>query len=442
MEKSQNILMKYKWIIALILTTCYSIQYMDRLAMGYVSTEMIADMNMSAVQFGQGMFWMLVFYGPMQGVVGAWCDRFGAKRVLLVSIVGWSILTFWLSMIQSYDTWFWRQIIFGLVCATEYVPSARIIARWFSKRQRAQASSVLSYAWILTPAWAPILVTNLVILFGSWRPFFVYAALFGLVPFLLILFFVHDRPEKKKNLNDEELLDCYEDELKEGVYTREEILSRSISEHKIAAQSVPLMALFKTKGWFNLCVAFIAQQALFWSTVTWIPKYLRDSFGFDIKSMGLWVALYFAAGVLGSFTGSRFSDRVLKGNRKPVIVFSFLATIPLLLGIAFMNQNTSPSVLMGFFIACGFIANCSWGPWISWPAEIFNTEVYAKALGIINALAYFFGAAGIQIVMPLLVVTTPGGGVSYLYSWIAVATIALAGGILVLFTKTDKTSKI
>ena len=126
-------------------------------------------------------------------------------------------------------------------------------------------------------------------------------------------------------------------------------------------------------------MAFIAQQALFWSTVSWIPKYLRDSFGFNLKSMGWWVALYFAAGVLGSFSGSRFSDRVLKGNRKPVIVFSFLATIPLLLGLAFMSRATNPMVLMAFFVACGFIANCSWGPWMSWPAEIFNSQPYTCA---------------------------------------------------------------
>ena len=61
---------QYGWVIALILTICYSVQYMDRLAMGYMANEMIHDLNMTAVQFGQGLFLMLVVYGPMQGVVG------------------------------------------------------------------------------------------------------------------------------------------------------------------------------------------------------------------------------------------------------------------------------------------------------------------------------------------------------------------------------------
>ena len=51
--------------------------------------------------------------------------------------------------------------------------------------------------------------------------------------------------QKKKDISDEELLGCYEDELKAGIYTREENLSRKISEQKIVAQQVPMSALYQ-----------------------------------------------------------------------------------------------------------------------------------------------------------------------------------------------------
>ena len=75
-----------------------------------------------------------------------------------------------------------------------------------------------------------------------------------------------------------------------------------------------------------------------------------------------------------------------------------------------------------------------WGTWNSWPAEIFNIEVYPKALGLITAMAYFFGAAGAPLVMSRLVVQT-ADGVSYFYSWIFIAVLAIIGSLLVLTVK-------
>jgi sugar phosphate permease len=60
--------------------------------------------------------------------------------------------------------------------------------------------------------------------------------------------------------------------------------------------------------------------------------------------------------------------------------------------------------------------------------------VHAKALGIINAIGYFIGAAGAPLVMSRLINKT-AEGVSYTNAWIFIAALAVIGFLLVITTK-------
>ncbi len=111
-----------------------------------------------------------------------------------------------------------------------------------------------------------------------------------------------------------------------------------------------------------------------------------------------------------------------------------------LIAFATFERGTSETVLLLTLTVCGFIANSGWGAWNSWPAEIFNVEVYPKALGLITAMAYFFGAAGAPLVMSRLVVQT-ATGVTYAYAWIFIAVLAIIGSVLT-FTIREKTTEM
>ena len=278
---------KYRYWVATVLTVCYSVQYFDRISMGVVASPMMKELGMTYADYGNGTFLMLAFYGPMQAVVGAITDKFGAKRVLLFSIVAWSLATWWMAHVSSIHEWYLRQIVFGILCATEFVPSSRILVRWFAKRQRAQAQAALSYAWILTPAYVPVVVAPLMTAFGSWRPIFTIAALIGIAPILCIMAWVTDRPEQKKSLSPDEISESYEDEIASGVYTLDEVKKGNISQAKIAAQRISTKKIMSYPGWIQICIAYIVVQALAWAAFSWIPLYLKETFDFNLNAMGV-----------------------------------------------------------------------------------------------------------------------------------------------------------
>ena len=85
----------YRWIIAIVLFVAYSIQYLDRVKSNVLLPSIANDIGLTTADIGTGAFLMLLFYGPAQYVSGLLTDRFGAKRILIFSIVAWSVMTAW-----------------------------------------------------------------------------------------------------------------------------------------------------------------------------------------------------------------------------------------------------------------------------------------------------------------------------------------------------------
>jgi sugar phosphate permease len=428
----------YRWIVAFILFFAYSIQYLDRVKSTVLSPALMKDIGLTTSDIGTGAFLMMIFYGPSQLISGVLTDKFGAKKILVFSIVAWSVMTAWMGLIKTPTEYFLRMALFGLLIGTEYVPSARILMRWFPKEGRAKAQALLSWAWILTPAWASILATQLAVYLGGWRPVFFLTAAMGVVPLILIAISVFDRPEQYKHITQEELEYSYHDELLEGTLQKGDFQN---SQAKILAQkSFRFLDLFKHRSYVAVIVVDVVMQIAFWGTLVWIPLYLSDTFGFKLAKMGMWSALYFAAGAIGSFASSYFSDRLFRNNRKVMILVCFIGLIPLILMLASL-KTADPLLLAVALCGMGFFANMAWGPFLAVPAEIFTPEVYGKAMGFVNGVGYFVAAFAAKI-FGMLVVVQANGSKDYKMGWVFIALCALAGIVAALFIKTTAPAAI
>jgi sugar phosphate permease len=422
----------YRWIVAFVLFFCYSIQYLDRVKSTVLSPSIMKDVGLTTSDIGTGAFLMMIFYGPAQLVSGFLTDKFGAKRILVFSIVAWSFMTAWMALIRTPTEYFIRMALFGLLIGTEYVPSARILMRWFPKEGRAQAQAMLSWAWILTPAWASIVATQMAVYFGGWRPVFIVTASVGIVPLLLILFFTFDRPEQYKHITQAELEYSYRDELEDGTLKKDDFQN---SQARIMAQKpFRFSDLFKHRSYVAVIIVDVVMQITLWGTLVWIPLYLSDTFHFKLATMGMWSALYFASGAVGSFSSSYLSDKLFRDNRKVMILVCFIGLIPWVLLLSSL-KTANPVLLAISLCGMGFFANMAWGPFLAVPAEIFTPEVYGKAMGLVNGIGYFVAAFAAKI-FGMLVVVHAGGSKDYKMGWIFIAICALAGIVAALFIKT------
>jgi sugar phosphate permease len=412
----------YRWLIALVLLFAYSVQYLDRVITAVLTPLFAGDIGLSTADIGTGAFLMMICYAPAQLISGSLTDRFGAKRLLLFSVVAWSTMAGWMALVRSPREYFLRMALFGLLIGTEFVPSARVLMRWFNKESRARAQALLSLAWIVTPAWASILATQLAEYLGDWRPVFLIAAVAGIVPLVLIKLFVFDRPEQYRHITQEELEYSYREELEAGILKGDDFTDaqQQILLHK----RFTYLDLFTTRSYLAVIVVFIVIQISFWATLFWIPPFLSDTFSFKLDTMGYWNALYFGAAAAGSLASSYLSDKVFKSNRRIMIVICFAGLTPFLLLLASL-RTAAPGQLALALCGMGFFANMAWGPVLALPAEIFTPEAYGRAIGFVNACGYVAAAFASKLFGTLVVVGE--GGKDYTWGWILLASCALMG---------------
>lgn len=429
-EAARSPVYRFRYLLAAILTICYSIQYLDRVKTNVLMPFISQDLGMSNIQIGIGAALMLIFYGPAQLVTGWICDRIGSKRVMIFSIISWSSLTYWQGEMRSVDEWYFRMALFGIMIGTEFIPSTRLIVRYFPPLQRARGQSVLSWSWIVTPAWAPLLATFMYTALGNnWRDVFHLLAFVGVVPLILTLVFVHDKPEKNGFVSNEEALESYSPEIEQGIILREDVIRREtvIISRQTRALDVPFSIILKTPGYIPLVFVYIACQLAYWGVMTWSAVYLTKVHGFAVMKMGLWASMYFVGGMLGAFLAGDISDRVLKGRRKPMIVACFTFMIPFIIVLASLQRGVSPFVLLVTLTGAGFFSNMAWGPAISLPADMFPVESYGKAMGFVNCFAYIAAAASPYIMGWLITENPVTKAPSYFWAWIWVACTALIG---------------
>jgi len=421
----------YRWILAVVLFVAYSIQYLDRVKTSVLNPSIAQDIGLTTSDIGTGAFLMLLFYGPSQLLSGWLTDRFGAKRILVFSVVAWSVMTAWMGLIASREQYMLRMALFGALVGTEYVPSARILVRWFNKSGRARAQSLLSWAWIITPAWASVFATQFADMAGSWRMVFFVTAAMGVVPLALVVFLVFERPEHHPRITEAELEYAYRDEVARGVL-RAGAYGDSQAEI-LRNEPISFLDFFRNPSYFAVIVVNITLVMTLYAVLNWIPFYLSDTFHFKLKDMGWWSSLYFVAGAIGSFTSAALSDTVFDGNRRIMLLASFLCLAPFIFLLAIID-GASPYLLALALFGMGFFANMGWGPLTSVPAEIFSPEVYGRAMGFVNGASFLVTAFTAKIFASL--VTESPAGRDYSHGWIFVGLCVVVGAVAAGFIRT------
>ena len=421
---------RYRYLILAVITLCYMIQYVDRVKTNTLMPFISKDIGMAAVQIGLGSALMMLFYGPSQWFTGWLCDKIGSKKVLVFSIIAWSVLTGWMAEMRSITEWYVRMALFGILIGTEFVPSARLLVRWFPPKQRAMAQSVLSWAWIITPAWAPLLATAMYTALGNnWRMVFVILAIAGIIPLVLMLSLIFDRPEKCRFVSKEEIKEAYSEELERGLITEKDIDEENFGqiEQKAKSGNISFKQILSTKGFFPMVIVIIIAQQMLWGVLTWSAQYLSQVHAFSVMKMGAWACVYFIGGALGSFLSSYISDRFLGGRRKPMIFLCFACAIPFVIILATIQKGVSPYLLLLTLTGAGFFSNMVWGPALTIPADLFPAEVYGKAMGFTNCFGYMLAAACPYIMGALIKIDPATKTANYFWAWMYIAFTAVIG---------------
>jgi MFS transporter, ACS family, hexuronate transporter len=156
---------------------------------------------------------------------------------------------------------------------------------------------------------------------------------------------------------------------------------------------------------WGIVVARFFLDPVWWLFVSWLPIYLAETFGFDIKQIGLFGWVPYVGAMLGSLFGGWLSGRLIRAGwtvdraRKTVIALGGAVMLPALLvaaraGDPLLAVLTIAVVLFGFQVAINNIQ--------AMPADFFS----GKSVGSLAGISGTAAVAGVLVTTWLVPVMT------------------------------------
>lgn len=170
-------------------------------------------------------------------------------------------------------------------------------------------------------------------------------------------------------------------------------------------------------------VAGFCTYAIWTFLNTWMPTYGTEVLGIDLAAAGAATALVPLAGIVARPGGGWLAD-LLDGRRRPVIVTSFVATIPLLY---LLSAAPSPSAFAVLLASTGAAVNLSVGLYLVSVHTLADAATPGTSLSVLAT----FSQLG-NLIAPIV-----GGWLIVEVSWSAsfgfVAVLAIVGLVTIMF---------
>jgi len=267
---------KLRWVVVGLVALATVINYIDRGALGILWPEIKAEFGFSNQDYANifGVFVLAYAFG--QTAFGKIFDWVGTRIGFVLSIGVWSLATALHAFGSSVLTFQIFRIILGVAEAGNWPGASKANAEWFPVKERALAQGIFNSGAAIGGILSPLILAFLAAFLG-WKAIFIVIGLIGflwLIPWLIVY---KAKPEDHPWLDQNE---------------REYILSGQLvktddGEEDAAYHPNTIEMLSRKETWGAILPAMFIDP-IWWLFVAWIPIYLIDSFGFNVKELGLY----------------------------------------------------------------------------------------------------------------------------------------------------------
>ncbi|GGZ23564.1 hexuronate transporter ExuT [Echinicola pacifica] len=400
------------WIIGLIFLATV-INYIDRTALSVMWPGISEELGFTKNDYAIMLNVFMVAYALGQSLSGRMFDKVGTRMGYVISIMVWGASTALHAVARGMLSFSVFRVMLGLSEAGNWPGAVKSNAEWFPVKERAIAQGIFNAGASMGSVIAPPLIAMLYVGFGWRMTFMIVGSLVVLwvIPWLIIN---KATPNKHPWITDEErdfiMSDRQED--KNIPEEEEQVLSlKEIMSHK--------------ESWAVLVSRFFLEP-IWWLFVGWMPIYLADKYGFDVKEIGFFAWVPYVGAAIGSLSGGWFSGRMISSTgsvdkaRKTTIT---IGAVLMFLGlIATILMANTPEKFVGIVAVVLFGFQFSISNVQTLPSDLFS----GKSVG---TLAGFGGTIGVisVILMNFLIpiITTE----SYTPAFIAIALFVPLGVI-------------
>lgn len=373
----------------------------DLMLLSYSLNSIKADFGLSSVQAGLlGSFTLAGM--AVGGIFGGWAsDRFGRVRIVVISILLFSVLTCGLGFTQNFLQFGILRFFASLGLGSLYIACNTLMAEYVPTRYRTTVLGTLQAGWTVGYIVATLLA-GWIIPDHGWRMLFYVA----IIPILIAvgMHFLVPEPEAWTKSHSKPM---------QQTNTPKPSAFKLIFQDKRNRNMFILWAL--TAGFL---------QFGYYGVNNWMPSYLESELGMKFKAMTAYMVGTYTAMIFGKILAGYMADKL---GRRFTYAFGAIGTAIFLPLIVFYN---SPENILYLLITFGFLYGIPYGVNATYMTESFPTLIRGTAIGG----AYNVGRLGAAIAPATIGFLASGGSIGLGFVVMGAAYL-ICGVIPALFIK-------
>jgi ACS family hexuronate transporter-like MFS transporter len=385
------------WVITLIAIATV-INYIDRQSLSVLWPEIVKDLFPDESAFERKQIYanisiIFVFsYAFGQAIFGKIFDWVGTRLGFVLAIGVWSIATALHAIAQGVVSLSIFRSILGVAEAGNWPGAAKSNAEWFPTKERALAQGIFNSGAAIGGIISIPLIAFMTIYF-SWKMIFILVGVIGLLWLIPWVILVKAPPKTHPWLTSEE---------REYILTGQQT-TEADKETEEEYDPTTAQVLSHKQSW-GVIIASAAIDPIWWLFVFWIPIYLNEVYGMDVKSIGIYGWVPYVGAMFGAWFGGLLAQNRMKAGwnvnktRKLTITLGCFIMLPALLAMANPGAPVVAVLIMavilfGFQTAIGNIQTL--------PSDLFSGNTVGTLAGF-SGMAAKLGAVGLTSLVPWL----------------------------------------
>lgn len=358
--------------ITAVLFLGWFVSYFDRFLINMALPFIGKEYHINEATQGWVLSVFFIGYALIQ-LPGGWLsDKIGSRKVMVFSIVMFTIFTALTGLVWSLASLFVIRFLFGLFEGSFPTASFKAVSEYFPKSDRSRVQSVLLATNPLSLAIAPLVAAPLILWLG-WRGMFIGMALMGVIASALYYFKITPP-------------------------------APSIEDADGSSHKTPLKELLSDKNIWKISVINFGVNILIWGFLSWLPSYMLKVQKLDLMHVGFYSSLPGFAGIAGMLIGGLLSDTWFENREKYLLIVSVSVAA---LCLFVMINTTQLPVVIGCQIVMAFCVKLAFIALWSLPLKLVDSSNMGSVSGIVNLGSQLAGVVS-PLAMGYLIVAYDG----------------------------------
>lgn len=383
-----------RWYFVLLVAAAIAISYFDRLTLPVAIAAIQHNIPLSNEQYSWLQTSFLLSYAILYVIGGRLVDSLGTRRGFLLIMLFWSLACALHSLATGFTLLLVARFLLGMGEGGAFPAATRVVAEWIEAPKRSTAMGLINAGTAIGSLLAPPII-GFIVLRSGWRAVFVASGCAGLAWVLWWALSYRTSPAAA-------LVDATDEPATRPIRWMEVIRLHNV-------QAFVFAKFMSDSAWYFM--------------LFWLPKYLYDARGFDIRQVSYYAWIPYAASGVGSFVGGWCSSALLARGKsldaaRKITLGCCAAAMPVVMLVSLVPVSLALAL---FSIA--FFAQQGWsGLVMTLPADIFPLNGVGTVAGLIG-----FGGAMGGAVFGVVAGFLLAHGVTYGTLFVAVGTFHLIG---------------